>query len=92
MVRLSHLISLGASLGVTSATTLYLAGDSTMAANDGNAAIIGWGTKVGAYLSSSLTIVNDAIAGRSSRTFTTEGHCTYIIPMLHLNLKFTFAV
>lgn len=70
-------ISLGLLAAASSvhATTLYLAGDSTMAANDGNAAIIGWGTAIPKYLSG-ITVVNDAIAGRSSRSFTDEGHCS----------------
>ena len=76
MFNLGSVVALAATLLRTcSATTLYLAGDSTMAANDGDPAIIGWGTKVGAYLSSSLTIVNDAIAGSSSRSYTDNGDC-----------------
>ncbi|KAI5124835.1 hypothetical protein M0805_005465 [Coniferiporia weirii] len=59
------------------AQTLYLAGDSTMAADDGNAAITGWGTMVGKYLD--ITIVNDAVAGRSSRSYTDEGRFNTII-------------
>ena len=45
------------------AQTLYLAGDSTMAADDGNAAIIGWGTAVGKYIN--VPVVNKAVAGRN---------------------------
>lgn len=43
------------------AATLYLAGDSTMAANDGNDAIIGWGVFVGNYLG--IPVRNMAVAG-----------------------------
>ena len=64
------------------AQTLYLAGDSTMAADDGNAAIIGWGTAVGKYIN--VPVVNKAVAGRSSRTFTTEGRCMYFFESLDL--------
>ena len=66
------------------AATLYLAGDSTMAANDGNDAIIGWGVFVGNYLS--IPVRNMAVAGRSSRSYTDEGRCEY--PLLYqLQLK-----
>ena len=65
------------------AQTLYLAGDSTMAADDGNAAIIGWGTAVGKYIN--VPVVNKAIAGTSSRTFTTEGRCMYFFESLDLS-------
>ncbi|KAI0033121.1 rhamnogalacturonan acetylesterase, partial [Vararia minispora EC-137] len=52
------------------AITLYLAGDSTMA-NDGGQPYKGWGTAVGNYLS--ISVVNNAVAGRSARSFTNEG-------------------
>ena len=55
------------------AATLYLAGDSTMAANAGNDAIIGWGVFAGNYLN--IPVVNRAVAGRSSRSYTDEGRC-----------------
>lgn len=84
MFRLGGALILSAAFMHASATTLYLAGDSTMAADDGNDAIIGWGTKVGAYLASDLTIENDAIAGTSARTYTEEGRCESAVALLHL--------
>ncbi|KAJ7485396.1 rhamnogalacturonan acetylesterase precursor [Mycena latifolia] len=57
------------------APTVYLAGDSTMAAtgaNDGDTA--GWGAFLPGYIS--LAVVNDAIGGRSARSFTREGRFT----------------
>lgn len=59
-----------------SAATLYLAGDSTMALNTGGV-IQGWGTQVGKYLN--IAVVNDAVGGTSSRTFTTSGLCELLI-------------
>lgn len=58
--------------------TLYLCGDSTMAkngANDGDTD--GWGSYVSNYLS--LPVVNDAIGGRSARSYTREGRFTTVI-------------
>ncbi|TVY16649.1 Rhamnogalacturonan acetylesterase, partial [Lachnellula arida] len=54
--------------------TVYLAGDSTMALGGGGTGTQGWGV----YLPYSLTIpvVNDAIAGRSARSYTDEGRFT----------------
>ncbi|KZV75972.1 carbohydrate esterase family 12 protein [Peniophora sp. CONT] len=52
--------------------TVYLAGDSTMAktgANDGDTA--GWGAYLANYIS--LTVNNQAVGGRSARSFTREG-------------------
>ncbi|EJD00179.1 rhamnogalacturonan acetylesterase RgaE [Fomitiporia mediterranea MF3/22] len=72
-------LAAGLTLAVTCAraATLYLAGDSTMAANDGNDAVIGWGVFIGNYLN--ISVVNDAVAGRSSRSYTDEGRFSTII-------------
>ncbi|TVY45563.1 Rhamnogalacturonan acetylesterase [Lachnellula occidentalis] len=53
---------------------VYLAGDSTMAKGGGGTGTEGWGV----YLpySLSLTVVNDAIGGRSARSYTDEGRFT----------------
>lgn len=53
--------------------TLYVAGDSTAAKDDGNAALLGWGEKIGQYLS--IPVVNDAISGATARSFTEGGNC-----------------
>ncbi|KAI8633892.1 carbohydrate esterase family 12 protein [Xylariaceae sp. FL1651] len=52
--------------------TIYLCGDSTMAkngANDGDTD--GWGQYLGSY--TTVTVVNDAIGGRSARSYWNEG-------------------
>ncbi|MCJ1329404.1 hypothetical protein MMC10_006084 [Thelotrema lepadinum] len=56
------------------APTIYLAGDSTMTAKGNNDGTAGWGAFLGNF--TSLAIVNDAIAGRSARSFTREGRFT----------------
>ncbi|PIL35205.1 hypothetical protein GSI_02995 [Ganoderma sinense ZZ0214-1] len=64
------------------APKVYLAGDSTMAKNGGGA---GTGTEGwGQYLAYSLDIevINDAIGGRSARSFTNEGRFQAIIDVV----------
>ncbi|KAJ7061464.1 SGNH hydrolase-type esterase domain-containing protein [Mycena amicta] len=58
----------------SAAATVYLAGDSTMAPNGNNDGTNGWGKFLPDY--ESLTVVNNAIAGRSARSFTVEGRFT----------------
>lgn len=55
--------------------TLYIAGDSTAAKDDGNVALLGWGEKIGQYLS--IPVVNNAISGATARSFTEGGNCKY---------------
>jgi len=56
---------------VFAAPTIYLAGDSTMVATGNNDGTNGWGLFLNN--STTLAVVNDAIAGRSARSFTVEG-------------------
>ncbi|RMZ71766.1 rhamnogalacturonan acetylesterase [Pyrenophora seminiperda CCB06] len=63
------------------AQTVYLAGDSTMAKAAG--VITGWGVYVPYSLS--LPVINKAIGGRSSRSFTVEGRFTEIISLVQPN-------
>ncbi|KAI0770387.1 SGNH hydrolase [Fomes fomentarius] len=58
---------------------VYLAGDSTMARNGGGAGTgtDGWGQYLGASLD--IEVVNNAIGGRSARSFTNEGRFQSII-------------
>ncbi|KAH7099355.1 SGNH hydrolase-type esterase domain-containing protein [Auriculariales sp. MPI-PUGE-AT-0066] len=66
---------------VTAAATVYLAGDSTMAAtgaNDGDTA--GWGAYLTGYIS--LAVSNQAIGGRSARSYTREARFSAITPLL----------
>ncbi|GLB35881.1 putative ferrous iron transport protein B [Lyophyllum shimeji] len=53
------------------AQTVYLAGDSTMARGGGGSGTDGWGQYLGQYLT--IPVVNNAVAGRSSRSYTEEG-------------------
>lgn len=50
---------------------IFLIGDSTMAPNGGGSGTQGWGE----YLkySVSISVINDAVAGRSARSYTDEG-------------------
>ncbi|CAK5283463.1 unnamed protein product [Mycena citricolor] len=64
------LTALAVSLAVH-AQTIYLAGDSTMAPGGGGGVTDGWGQYVGQFFS--IPVVNSAIAGRSARSYTTEG-------------------
>jgi len=66
-------------VSATSAQTLYLAGDSTMA-NDGGEVYKGWGTQISKYVG--LTVVNDATAGRSARSYTDEGRFASIAAVI----------
>jgi rhamnogalacturonan acetylesterase len=68
----SLLLSLGAR-----AQTVYLAGDSTMAPGGGGNGTDGWGQYLGQFLT--IPVVNDAIAGRSARSYTEEGRFATLI-------------
>ncbi|KAJ6621204.1 SGNH hydrolase [Mycena sp. CBHHK59/15] len=69
-------VSLLLSIG-TYAQTVYLAGDSTMAKGGGGSGTDGWGQYLSTYLT--IPVVNDAIAGRSARSYTDEGRFTTLI-------------
>ncbi|TVY82118.1 Rhamnogalacturonan acetylesterase [Lachnellula suecica] len=75
---LSYVLPLSAVLASLSMATptVYLAGDSTMAKGGGGTGTEGWGV----FLPYSLTIpvVNNAIGGRSARSFSDEGRFTAI--------------
>ncbi|KAI5118566.1 hypothetical protein M0805_005857 [Coniferiporia weirii] len=57
--------------------TLYIAGDSTAAADDGSPLLLGWGEKISAYLS--IPVVNNAVAAATTRTYTEQGYFAEII-------------
>ncbi|KAF5368566.1 hypothetical protein D9758_002248 [Tetrapyrgos nigripes] len=57
--------------------TVRLAGDSTMAQGGGGSGTDGWGQYLGQYLN--IPVVNNAIAGRSARSYTDEGRFTSLI-------------
>lgn len=56
---------------------VYLAGDSTMALGGGGSGTQGWGVYL-PYSLTGVTVVNDAVAGRSARSYTDEGRFTTI--------------
>lgn len=57
------------------AVTVWMAGDSTMADSAGTG-IVGWGAKFGSYFGTDVTIVNNALGGRSIQTWMYEGNVT----------------
>ncbi|KAJ7574856.1 SGNH hydrolase-type esterase domain-containing protein [Mycena floridula] len=69
-----HLFAAVVAAKVAFGATVYLAGDSTMTANGNNDGTAGWGKFLPDYIS--LAVVNEAIAGRSARSFTREGRFT----------------
>ncbi len=59
---------------VTDATpTIFLAGDSTVKTYDDGQYIAGWGQYLDYFLDDSITVVNAAQGGRSTRSFINEG-------------------
>ncbi|EPS35507.1 hypothetical protein H072_11069 [Dactylellina haptotyla CBS 200.50] len=62
--------------------TLYLCGDSTMAKNGANdGATDGWGNQVAKYFTG-ITVNNQAIGGRSARSYTREGRFNTVIGLV----------
>ena len=75
-ILLPNLVACAYGLGVeTAKPTLYIAGDSTAAVDDGNPALLGWGAKIGEYLD--IPVVNDAVSGSTARSFSEQGYCAY---------------
>ncbi|KAI9739238.1 MAG: hypothetical protein M1834_007451 [Cirrosporium novae-zelandiae] len=64
-------ISLSLAAVAQAAGVIYLAGDSTMASGGGGDGTQGWGEYL--QYSVNLTVSNEAVAGRSARSFTREG-------------------
>src|SRR5579859_7832284 len=61
--------------------TLYIIGDSTV--HNPGKGLEGWGDAIRAdFDSNKITVENDAIPGRSSRTFLTEGHWDKVLAKL----------
>ena len=61
--------------------TLYLIGDSTV--KNGSKGLKGWGEVINQYFDpAKVTMVNEAIGGRSSRTFLTEGRWDKVMARL----------
>ena len=66
------------------ATTIYLVGDSTVCAfaDDYLYPRYGWGTQLGGYLTDKATVVNLALSGRSSKSFTAEDNYQTLVNSL----------
>ncbi|KAH9924622.1 SGNH hydrolase [Epithele typhae] len=60
---------------------VYLAGDSTMAKGGGGSGTDGWGQYLQASLKNAV-VVNDAIAGRSARSYMNEGRFQAIVDVV----------
>jgi lysophospholipase L1-like esterase len=71
-------LAVGGSAGTATAapaqsTTIWLAGDSTMANNSGTG-VVGWGREFSSYFAPNVTVVNSAVGGRSVQTWLYEGN------------------
>ena len=58
------------------AVTVWIAGDSTTASRVGSL-YVGWGSELQRYLT--IPVQNMAIAGKSLRSFTTDGYCAHTL-------------
>ena len=65
-------------------TTIYLVGDSTVCSftDDYYYPRYGWGTQLGGYLTEKATVVNLALSGRSSKSFTAEDNYQTLVNSL----------
>ncbi|WP_054940624.1 GDSL-type esterase/lipase family protein [Paenibacillus ihuae] len=64
-------------------TTIYMAGDSTMQSYSSmQAPQEGWGQQFGRYFDSGVVIQNDAIGGRSSKSFMVDGRLDTILQQI----------
>jgi len=72
---------------VVAIPTLYLVGDSTMAhGSSSTPLIVGWGVYAPNYFENTeLKVVNSAIAGRSARSYTVQGHWADVLALLQKN-------
>lgn len=67
----------------TGTPTIYLAGDSTVSTyTTAQAPQQGWGQRLSEFFTNDVIIVNDAIGGRSSKSFIDEGHLTAILAII----------
>ena len=67
-------------IGATQPTvTLFTIGDSTMSIYHPPSLIVGWAQVLPDYFTSSVTVVDAAISGRSSKSFIDEGHWDEVI-------------
>lgn len=86
MKKIKYILALLAIVVATSAfiqqkPTLYMVGDSTMHNNDKE--LWGWGTTIAGLLDTNrITVVNSAMAGRSTRSYTREGRWAKVVASL----------
>jgi lysophospholipase L1-like esterase len=57
-------------------TTVWLAGDSTMANPSGGVCPVGWGSQFAPYFNANVTVKNNAVAGRSIQTWLYDPNVT----------------
>ncbi|WP_306204726.1 SGNH/GDSL hydrolase family protein [Actinoplanes sp. RD1] len=62
------------SFSPAAATTVWMAGDSTMM--NASSCPIGWGSQIGQFLTADATVRNSAVGGRSIQTWLYEGNVT----------------
>ncbi|HEX9045839.1 MAG TPA: rhamnogalacturonan acetylesterase [Verrucomicrobiae bacterium] len=63
--------------------TLHLVGDSTVKAGGSGMGLIGWGERIKPFFDTNkINVVNDAIGGRSARTYFNEGRFTKVAETL----------
>ncbi|HLP41018.1 MAG TPA: SGNH/GDSL hydrolase family protein, partial [Fibrobacteria bacterium] len=81
-MKVLHLLAAGILIGVVAAfaparapSRLFLVGDSTvMTYKNSDAPMTGWGQRIGWFFAEgTVTVINRAIGGRSSRSFIEEG-------------------
>ncbi|MDS0528031.1 rhamnogalacturonan acetylesterase [Clostridium sp. SHJSY1] len=70
----------------TSKPKIYIAGDSTVASyNAATTSKVGWGQVIPTLFTSDVTFENDALSGRSSKSFIDEGHLKDILNKIKAN-------
>ena len=63
--------------------TLHLVGDSTVRSGGSGAGLVGWGERIKPFFDpNKINVVNDAIGGRSARTYYTEGRWQKVAEVL----------
>ncbi len=67
----------------TSLPTLHIVGDSTVRGSGSGTGIVGWGERIALFFDTNkINVVNNAIAGRSARTYYTEGRWAKVVSTL----------
>jgi lysophospholipase L1-like esterase len=71
-------------IGNATLPTLHLVGDSTVRSGGTGAGLWGWGERIKPFFDTNrINVVNDAIGGRSARTYFTEGRWQRVAEALH---------